>query len=392
MENTKMRLPTLSESSRSPKIRKPTVSETSRSPKIIKTTTNSLLKSNVPKRKRSGSDMLLNSKQRKVSESPTDAQRSGLGEGTPCKLFTDFDEVEAGNVFDSTPGEKVHIVKLGEDKLRVQVLTSKDLQALVPVPVEDEIVTVKDALGGFLAWPKRLIVIEKEGENRTSSSDFLEKFLQQATCHLKKLGGGVYATIEANVFRTETKESVYITEGDIESICKKELRASVTDVVIYIRYLHQKVLSARNQNKFAFMDPTAITASASSSPKLTRDLTAKMDKTNAELVFVYPMVWWLDSQGVQQDKDIDKIMRRVVEGCLKKRRSSGSNVFGFPQHIPQHKNNWESGFYTMRFMKEIIEGKLKLNSTVMRKSEYEEGDIMEVRREWVNHVLPLLVT
>ncbi|KAI3959304.1 hypothetical protein MKW98_018894 [Papaver atlanticum] len=239
-----------------------------------------------------------------------------------------------------------------------------------------------------------------------SSSDFLEKFLHEATCHLKKLGGGaVFATIEANVFRTKTNDSVNITEGDIKSICKTKLRASVTNVVIYISYLHQKVLSTINQKKFAFMDPTAITASAYSSSKLTRDLIARMDITNAELVFVpyvknNQRVWWLDSQGGHQDKEIDKIMRRVVEGCLKKRHSSGSTVFGFPQHIPQHKNNWESVFYAMRFMKEIIEGKLKLNSTVivsthctlLKNSKYDEEDITEVRREWVNHVLPLLVT
>ncbi|RZC92867.1 hypothetical protein C5167_004050 [Papaver somniferum] len=164
---------TLFASSRSPKIRKksvtatkrrssevekasgphlaqPTMSESSKSPKIRKkpVTTNTV-SSEVEK--------LING-----SVDRTDAQRSRLGEGTPCKLFTDFDELAAGNVFDSTPGEKVHNVPIGVGNLRVQVLTGKDLEALVPIPVEDEIVTVDDALGSFLAWPKKLIVVEKK--------------------------------------------------------------------------------------------------------------------------------------------------------------------------------------------------------------------------------------
>ncbi|KAI3925761.1 hypothetical protein MKX01_003320, partial [Papaver californicum] len=82
--------------------------------------------------------------------------------GKPCKLFIDSDKVAAGNVFDNTSKEKVHNVVLGEDNFRVEVLSSKDLEALVPIPVEDEIETVRDALGTYLACPKELVVVEEK--------------------------------------------------------------------------------------------------------------------------------------------------------------------------------------------------------------------------------------
>ncbi|KAI3990811.1 hypothetical protein MKX01_011719, partial [Papaver californicum] len=79
----------------------------------------------------------------------------------PCKLFIDSGEVAAGNAFDS-PKEKVHNVELGEGNFRVLVLSAKDLEALVPIPHEDEIVTIKDALGTYVAWPKKLVVVEEK--------------------------------------------------------------------------------------------------------------------------------------------------------------------------------------------------------------------------------------
>ncbi|MCL7042041.1 hypothetical protein MKW94_021036 [Papaver nudicaule] len=387
-------LPARSESSISPKIRKRSGNDMLPN-SCFQTTANLLPTQNVPKRKRSGTgnDMLPKSTHKK---------------GKPCKLLIDSVEVATGNVFDKTGKEEyVHNVMLGEDEFRVQVVVAIKPGALVPKPVGDEILTVHDALGTCVAWPKELIVAEGNGEETASSSDFLEDFLQDKTSALEKLGGSAIFIIDAKVFNSATNDPISIAAEDIESICRKEQRASVVNVVVYISYLHQKILSARKQNKYAFMDPTAITTNASSSSKkLTRELVNRMSKTEAEFIFVpYLMnkkwilmvvnlsvqkAWWLDSHGGHQDQEIDKIMKRVVEGCLTKRHATGSTAFCYPQHIPQHKNNWESGFYVMRFMKEIIEGQLNLNSTVMRKPKYDEGDITEVRREWINHVQPML--
>ncbi|MCL7040501.1 hypothetical protein MKW94_029570, partial [Papaver nudicaule] len=72
------------------------------------------------------------------------------------------------------------------------------------------------------------------GEETASSSDFLEDFLQDKTSALEKLGGSAIFIIDAKVFNSATNDPISIAAEDIESICRKEQRASVVNVVVYI--------------------------------------------------------------------------------------------------------------------------------------------------------------
>lgn len=51
----------------------------------------------------------------------------------------------------------VHGVPLGEGNIRVAIDTALDEQALLPIPVTGELVTVGQAVGSHVAWPKRLV-------------------------------------------------------------------------------------------------------------------------------------------------------------------------------------------------------------------------------------------
>ncbi|XP_026421258.1 uncharacterized protein LOC113317346 [Papaver somniferum] len=81
-----------------------------------------------------------------------------------------------------------------------------------------------------------------------------------------------------------------------------------------MRILHEKLLSSKNQKKFAFVDPAALQSKASNSTKLTLDLITWLNKANEEfLVFPYlkkqhhwvllvikfsaQKAWWLDPAG-----------------------------------------------------------------------------------------------
>ena len=54
--------------------------------------------------------------------------------------------------------QTLHGVALEEGNVRVSILRPLDPQAKVPFPVNDEIVTVKDAVGTYIAWPRDLIL------------------------------------------------------------------------------------------------------------------------------------------------------------------------------------------------------------------------------------------
>lgn len=56
----------------------------------------------------------------------------------------------------------IHGRPLGNDNRRISVYYAIDEKAKVPFPVEDEIVTVKHAMGSWVAWPKDLIILPNE--------------------------------------------------------------------------------------------------------------------------------------------------------------------------------------------------------------------------------------
>lgn len=77
----------------------------------------------------------------------------------------DSDVVATGIVFYSDPEEvvKVHNEDLSKDNYRVMVKYAKKPAVLVPVPVpKSDIEIVKDAVGTFVQWPKKLVLISNK--------------------------------------------------------------------------------------------------------------------------------------------------------------------------------------------------------------------------------------
>ena len=80
-----------------------------------------------------------------------------------CRLAVDTVEniVAIAKVIDvggESSNQLLHGVPLGENNMRVSVIRAIKGDALVPIPVRDEIITVDDAVGGCVAWPKDLVV------------------------------------------------------------------------------------------------------------------------------------------------------------------------------------------------------------------------------------------
>ena len=80
-----------------------------------------------------------------------------------CRLAVDTVEniVAIAKVIDvggESSNQLLNGVPLGENNMRVSVIRAIEGGALVPIPVRDEIITVDDAVGGCVAWPKDLVV------------------------------------------------------------------------------------------------------------------------------------------------------------------------------------------------------------------------------------------
>ena len=87
-------------------------------------------------------------------------------ESKECQLFlTDF--INGGEVLvalgraymDCVPTDTVHGIPLGAGNVRVTISVPKLKRALLPIPT-NEATYIEEAVGGFVAWPKKLVVIQ----------------------------------------------------------------------------------------------------------------------------------------------------------------------------------------------------------------------------------------
>ncbi|GMN52656.1 hypothetical protein TIFTF001_021808 [Ficus carica] len=83
-----------------------------------------------------------------------------------CQLFLDDSIngvdvlVAIGKVYMAcVPTDTFHGIPLGEENVRVTITIPKLKYALLPIPTNEATIVVED-VGGFVAWPKRLIVID----------------------------------------------------------------------------------------------------------------------------------------------------------------------------------------------------------------------------------------
>ena len=60
---------------------------------------------------------------------------------------------------DCVPTDTVHGIPLGEENVRVTITVPKINRALLPIPT-NEATSIEEAVGGFVAWPKSLVVVQ----------------------------------------------------------------------------------------------------------------------------------------------------------------------------------------------------------------------------------------
>ena len=60
------------------------------------------------------------------------------------------------------PSHTCHGIPLGDENMRVSIYAAIEEKALIPIPVIDEIHTVKQAMGSWVMWPKNLIIFSEK--------------------------------------------------------------------------------------------------------------------------------------------------------------------------------------------------------------------------------------
>ncbi|KAL6213606.1 hypothetical protein ACLB2K_013053 [Fragaria x ananassa] len=305
-----------------------------------------------------------------------------------CRLAVDTVEniVAIAKVIDvggESSNQLLHGVPLGENNMRVSVIRAIEGGALVPIPVRDEIITVDDAVGGCVAWPKDLVVTH--GAKAVT-----------ATTETKT----VNTVFQADLFGHPKK--AYICRADVYSIAHKK-EVSNSALFFYMSYLNKVLKQKKMEDMIRFVDSDKVSAIGSGTPTArSRDLSVMYKNGKPGQHWTLTIV----NPELETARYMDPLKRRLdgsewpaivtdsikmYTGLLrkqpgKKKASPWKPLLG----APIQKDDASCGYYVMRYMKEIVEdNNIDLDKKWGTRAglTYTAEDIDEIRGEWAEHVL-----
>ncbi|KAK9942844.1 hypothetical protein M0R45_008491 [Rubus argutus] len=328
------------------------------------------------------------------------------------------------------PSQTVHGAPLGDDSLRVSIYYAIEEKALVPFPVQDEIRTVKQAMGSWVAWPKELIIMSPEKrkkllqENEDSEVQFsLQKLAPTLPASLKMLcmwgeeafkdGHTINFEMDSEVFGYVRK--TYIIGTDVRRLASmREITANC--IVVYLRYLYDVLTRYKMRDMIAFVDPALIGGKGCGNG-IVRSQNIKERLITAKPGQLFMLPYNSDSHWmltvVDPDKEtvyfMDPMKRRLATGEWTGIVDSAIGMYNSHKGRKGRSSvNWKNlavcflrvflpnlvtrnaGYYVMRYIRDIIEDKdLSFASKWERRGNlrYSQENIDEVRNEWAKFVV-----
>ncbi|GMN69519.1 hypothetical protein TIFTF001_038569 [Ficus carica] len=200
-----------------------------------------------------------------------------------CKLYI-FDKLHGGQLLvvfgrawlDSLLTDTVHGIPLGEGNMRVSINVSKLKKAALPIP-RYEATTVKEAINGFVTWPKTLVELDTSMNKASRGPSHVPNQVAEGNKRQKKLGEKmINSRTEIEVLIPYTITSfdmpVFLSFDDIyEFINLQEISANcilvyIRYIIVYIRYLEELCRTNGLAEKFVFVSPTLISSVRTDTP------------------------------------------------------------------------------------------------------------------------------
>ncbi|XP_074369111.1 uncharacterized protein LOC141709393 [Apium graveolens] len=327
-------------------------------------------------------------------------------------------------------GEKImHGLPLAKENARVSITRVVSGSAAIPVPVGDEIKTVNEAVGKYIAWPRDLIlevntsvapmVEPKKGGKKSA----VKKWKHVKDCieeYVVKMGPNYLHALkclwiwENEALSNDQTTSFKLSQealgstkkyclflSDVYALCTRgEISASI--ICIYIHLLYENLKRNKMTHMVAFVDPGTIGAkSCGSAAERSRALayrfkTAKKGQNHWVLSVVNP-----DAQVVYH---LDPLKRRiassewmeVVDNSIKlykdsarkmlKRKIVWENLAG----VSVQNESKDCGLFVMLYMREICEDKeFDFCSKWLQRgnNSFTEDDINDIKDAWAKFFL-----
>ncbi|KAL3643558.1 hypothetical protein CASFOL_014373 [Castilleja foliolosa] len=317
-------------------------------------------------------------------------------------------------------GSNLHNIKMNGDQVRVTVEQVLVADALVPFPTE-EVATVGEASGTFIAWPRRLVV-----ENVKQVISQRELFPKQSsqvnpepttplakTDVLKTLWfAAVDITVPRKVYIEAgivglTRTYIYINRVDVMGLLVNGT-ISVSVMSFYMKCLHNILKSTGRADRYGLMCPLTIQSQCSNEDmSLVRNrigeggfdcfLLPLYDK-GWELMALCPKngcITWF-SCFMKGKKNLRRRSKLAFEAyhVVKGMRSNTISKLKWvhPKCCHQDVVDAECGLFVMRHMLEIIKLDIanSFEKVLSMDEPYSENDMDDVRRRWAEGFLEVL--
>ncbi|KAL6517004.1 hypothetical protein OROHE_018292 [Orobanche hederae] len=160
--------------------------------------------------------------------------------------------------------DTLHSVPLGEAIVRVCIhsFVQEKRKELLPIPINEDIMTIENALTMFVAWPKKWVIIENENMNicdKNKEVDVQENV--NVGLQLESLREMIDEVIADSLYKEEICPmdrdvfecdiTFYVTLDEIRDVCMTD-KLNCPTIVSYIRYLYEKYETSREEYGFCY--------------------------------------------------------------------------------------------------------------------------------------------
>ncbi|KAK4860079.1 hypothetical protein QYF36_017009 [Acer negundo] len=304
------------------------------------------------------------------------------------------------------PDAMVHGIPLNGN-VRVTIDVAIKGSTLLPIPVQDELITISQAIGSYVALSREFIIISfDEGSSKKVSINKMSKQLvaqpevssvlkqsvpqpnqvnsshNQFQDYVNNLYTYAVKTMLPNVLiEIPFEENVFghnytacLFQDDLMRFCSMKI-ISIQCITFYMRHLYEMMKDQKLVDMYVLVDPIAIASCISNADDRARNLATKLENATSEQIFLAPY-------------HHDAFRMFAVHLGKAVRNAPYFKSLKCPQQLA---GSLDCGYYIMKYMRDVIFDTYKsIPMKMAEKKKYNQADINIVRNEWVRSVDGLL--
>ncbi|RZC94190.1 hypothetical protein C5167_021435 [Papaver somniferum] len=305
-----------------------------------------------------------------VAQPPTGPPHPPSNRRHPCELYDKISRVVAlGHVIHSD-SKMIHGKKMCDDCLRVSVDFVEIKTAILPYPSGD-IVTVYDARESVVQWPKHLVVLVGNGRTRL---DAFDEFVKRAK-EVFRSRAAIKVELHRDVFGQTVDVPIHMALEDIEFVCTSQ-KLTNNAIVLFIRFLYEKLDGDARKTKFGFMNPAAVHFSVNKTELVKSLLNRLKDSVPSRKYIFIPChtgIHWVLSVFFD---GVFYYLNSLDEKCRYKLEEQMSTVSKALRKLGVKRSEEKVFWVDVKMFKSGMN--------------YGATEIDEIKREWMDYISPIL--